>query len=144
MKTGIDSFDLFWETYPSRRGSKVTKSDCIKWWKKNKPSDELVAQMIEWLKADMAARVKAKAMNGFYAAPKDPIRWLRGEGWMDDVPCRLCYKPAEKDGLCEEHYRRQRAQADTKKPAEMQFSENRQKAINSLVSGLSNKLAGKR
>lgn len=78
-------FITFWETYPDRRGRRVGKQDCWVWWKQNKPDSELTNRMIAWLKADNIARRKAKGVGAFYPEPKDPERWLKDKGWLDDV-----------------------------------------------------------
>ena len=78
-------FACFWEAYPKRNGKRVGKKDCQEWWLKVKPNVEMFTGMIAWLRIDGQCRVAAQVNNVFYAAPKDPIRWLKGYGWEDDI-----------------------------------------------------------
>ena len=78
-------FDLFWKTYPKRNGKKIGKRDCWEWWVKNQPSEKDIVRIVGWLRTDVAKRERAAAAGAFYAAPKDPARWLRKQGWIDDV-----------------------------------------------------------
>ncbi len=103
-------FDLFWKTYPRRNGKRIGKKDCWEWWLKNRPEVEVFAEIIAWLKTDTLKREAAQRANAFYAAAKDPLRWLKGYGWEDDIGevgdvetakaikerCVVCKKPGHK------------------------------------------------
>ena len=83
-------FAYFWKHYPARNGKKVGKKDCWQWWLKNKPDTETFAAMMEWLRIDNSNRA---ITPDFYAAPKDPFRWLRDRRWEQDEITEI--KPAE-------------------------------------------------
>lgn len=72
-------FDLFWQSYPKKRD----KGNAEKWFKKNKPSKDLVAIMItkieEFKKTD-----DWKKQNGQFIPY--PATWLNGKMWEDELP----------------------------------------------------------
>ena len=77
----MESFDKFWYEYPK----KVGKAECIKWFKKNKPNDELVNKMIETIKKFKTSENWLKE-NGQYIPT--PHRWLNRGGWDDELEIR--------------------------------------------------------
>lgn len=70
-----DSFNLFWQTYPRRQ----KKKDCRKWWAKNKPNNDLVAEMIKSIEVFKLTR---EWKDGYIPMP---ITWLNGERWEDEL-----------------------------------------------------------
>jgi hypothetical protein len=85
LQGNTNTFDIFWRTYPRRNGRVVGKKDCRAWWNKHNPDPSIVEQMIRWLECDARSRAAADAAGEFYPNPKDPIRWLKGEGWLDEI-----------------------------------------------------------
>jgi hypothetical protein len=90
----MTNIDRFWKAYPKRNGRKIGKKDCTAWFVQNKPSPQTVEDMLKWIKVDIANRGYFEKTKGFYAPPKDPIRFLRGRQWEDDLDC-VC-KEAER------------------------------------------------
>jgi len=82
--TGNELFDIFWAEYPARNGRKLTKKDSLAWFKKNKPTEETVCDMVKWLRVDRQSREALKIQKKFCAPPKDAIRFLRHECWVYD------------------------------------------------------------
>lgn len=85
MKTGDKLFDRFWQAYPARNKKKVGKYPCQLWFKAYTPSVETASAMIDWIEQDKANRASVEAEGGFYAPPKDPIRFLKDRAWLDDI-----------------------------------------------------------
>lgn len=73
-----ERFDKFWNEYPR----KVSKGNAEKWFVKNKPSEELVNEMIT--KINLLKETKQwKSDNGQYIPY--PATWLNARGWEDEV-----------------------------------------------------------
>lgn len=71
-------FDKFWEVYPK----KVSKGNVEKWFTKNKPSEDLVNEMIT--KINLLKETKQwKSDNGQYIPY--PTTWLNAKGWEDEI-----------------------------------------------------------
>jgi hypothetical protein len=85
IKTGNELFDIFWQIYPPRDNKKKTKDQSLTWFEKNNPSEELVYDMVEWIKKDKANRELLLSQKLFCAPPKDAIRFLRDKDWMDEI-----------------------------------------------------------
>lgn len=71
-------FDIFWKAYPKKK----SKGAAEKWWKKNKPSKELLIKII-------ASIGKLKQTNdwrkdGGQFIPH-PATWLNAKGWEDET-----------------------------------------------------------
>lgn len=86
MKT-IDTqlFDQFWKAYPARNKKKVGKYPCSLWFEAKRPSPSIVDAMVDWIEQDKANRASVERDGGFYAPPKDPIRFLKDRMWEDDI-----------------------------------------------------------
>lgn len=76
IKNYTDSFNRFWDSYPS----KVNKKRALEVWKKIKPDDDLVETMLKSIDAWKRTR---KWMSGYVP---NPDTWLRGENWNDEIP----------------------------------------------------------
>ena len=75
-----DLFDKFWKAYPK----KVSKGNAENWFKKNKPSEEIVNTMIE--KIEILKNTKQwQKENGQYIPY--PSTWLNAKGWEDEITC---------------------------------------------------------
>lgn len=74
----ISLFDKFWNAYPK----KVSKGNAEKWFVKNRPSEELVNEMIEKLNILKKTDQWTKD-NGQYIPY--PSTWLNAKGWEDEV-----------------------------------------------------------
>lgn len=71
-------FLKFWNAYPRR----VSKGDAEKWFKKNKPTNDLVDLMIE--KINILKKTEQwKQNNGKYIPY--PASWLNSKGWEDEI-----------------------------------------------------------
>jgi len=68
-------FDQFWQAY----GRKGSRKQSLAAWVKLKPTDEMAAQVIAAAKAYRAAKA------GDPKFQRDGQRWLRDEGWNDEV-----------------------------------------------------------
>jgi hypothetical protein len=89
-KTGNELFDIFWQQYPARTNSagvseKKRKGPALKWFEKNKPAEELVYDMVVWLKKDIGLRAKSETSSAFYPAAPDAVVWLNQSRWMDEI-----------------------------------------------------------
>lgn len=71
-------FESFWNIYPKKTG----KKKCLEWFKKNKPSQQLVDQMIQtieiWKKSEQWTK-----QNGQFIPM--PYTWLNRGGWDDEL-----------------------------------------------------------
>jgi len=71
-------FESFWSAYPKKTG----KKKCLEWFKKNKPSQQLVDQMIQtielWKKSEQWQK-----QNGQFIPM--PYTWLNRGGWDDEL-----------------------------------------------------------
>lgn len=73
-----EKFESFWKTYPKKRD----KSQAKKWFKKNKPSYELMKVILESL--DKFKKTDDwKKDNGKYIPY--PTTWLNGHRWEDEI-----------------------------------------------------------
>lgn len=84
-KTGNELFDIFWQAYPARNGRKNTKGESLEWFKKNKPAEETVFDMVQWLRLDKESRLALDKQSKFCAPPKDAIRFLKKQVWHDEI-----------------------------------------------------------
>lgn len=75
-----DLFDKFWKAYPK----KVSKGNAENWFKKNKPSEEIVNTMIKKIKLLKNTKQWQKE-NGQYIPY--PSTWLNAKGWEDEITC---------------------------------------------------------
>ena len=73
-----ERFDKFWNEYPR----KVSKGNAEKWFIKNKPSEELVNEMINKIKL-LKTTKQWKSNNGQYIPY--PSTWLNAKGWEDEI-----------------------------------------------------------
>ena len=73
-------FDKFWKAYPK----KVSKGNAENWFKKNKPSEEIVNTMIKKIKLLKNTKQWQKE-NGQYIPY--PSTWLNAKGWEDEITC---------------------------------------------------------
>lgn len=71
-------FEKFWNEYPK----KISKGNAEKWFKKNKPTNDLVDLMIEKLKIYKETE-QWKKDNGKYIPY--PSSWLNARGWEDEI-----------------------------------------------------------
>lgn len=71
-------FEKFWNEYPK----KISKGNAEKWFKKNKPTNDLVDLMIEKLKIYKETE-QWKKDNGKYIPY--PSSWLNAKGWEDEI-----------------------------------------------------------
>lgn len=73
-----ERFDKFWNAYPR----KVSKGNAEKWFTKNKPSEELVNEMIDKINL-LKTTEQWKKNNGQYIPY--PSTWLNAKGWEDEI-----------------------------------------------------------
>ena len=71
-------FDKFWNAYPK----KVSKGNAEKWFTKNKPSEELVNEMIDKINL-LKTTEQWKSKNGQFIPY--PTTWLNAKGWEDEI-----------------------------------------------------------
>lgn len=71
-------FNKFWNVYPK----KVSKGNAEKWFNKNKPSEDLVNEMIE--KINLLKQTNQWKSNDGQFIPY-PATWLNAKGWEDEV-----------------------------------------------------------
>jgi len=69
-----EAFEVFWTSYPARKGKKQGKKRAWGIWHKLNPTGALLTKIMAG-----AAAIK----NEEY--PKDAERWLKAEGWNDDL-----------------------------------------------------------
>lgn len=74
-----ERFDTFWQAYPR----KVSKGAARKAFQKLKPSEELVAQMVDAIEK-WKATPQWQEKNGKFIPY--PSTWLNGERWEDEIP----------------------------------------------------------
>ena len=72
------SFDDFWKAYPK----KVSKSNALKAWKKLKPNDDLVREILSALEKQKQSSQWQKDNGQFIPYP---TTWLNGKRWEDDL-----------------------------------------------------------
>ena len=72
-------FNQFWKAYPKKQG----KGICWKWWKKRKPSQELLQKMLTTIKL-FSQSDKWQEGGGQYIPM--PSTWLNQERWDDELP----------------------------------------------------------
>jgi hypothetical protein len=77
-------FSVFWEAYPRKK----SKGDAEKAWKKIKPDGELLATMLDAIKAQTAERQAKTQKADFVPDWKYPATWLNSRAWEDviDLP----------------------------------------------------------
>lgn len=73
----VDGFDSFWRQYPR----KVAKSAALKAWRKLKPDDKQLADLMAGLERQKASRDWLKDGGQFIP---HPATWLNGRRWEDD------------------------------------------------------------
>lgn len=73
-----EKFKKFWEEYPK----KVSKGNAEKWFKKHKPTNELVDLMIEKIKQLKETEQWKKDKGQFIPYP---ATWLNAKGWEDEI-----------------------------------------------------------
>ena len=71
-------FDVFWRQYPN----KVAKQDALKAWRKLKPDEQMMIQIMAGLKKWIASD-EWKRENGRFIP--HPSTWLNGRRWEDEV-----------------------------------------------------------
>lgn len=76
-KDGV-GFDIFWKAYPKKK----SKGDAEKWWNKNKPSRELLIEMLAAIGKAKTSRDWEKE-GGQYIP--HPATWLNSKGWEDEL-----------------------------------------------------------
>lgn len=74
-------FTQFWKAYPKKQG----KGLCWKWWKKHKPSHELLQKMLTTIKL-FSQSDKWVEKGGQYVPM--PSTWLNQERWDDELPTK--------------------------------------------------------
>lgn len=72
------SFDDFWKAYPKR----VSKTNALKAWKKLKPNDDLVREILSALEKQKQSSQWQKDNGQFIPYP---TTWLNGKRWEDDL-----------------------------------------------------------
>ncbi len=94
-KNTNNGFEEFWEAYPKKK----SKGDALKWWKKNKPSQELQLKIHSTLYSLKGSPEWLK--DGGQYAPY-PATWLNADGWNDEIKtnkpverkCQFCGEPS--------------------------------------------------
>ena len=71
-------FDKFWNAYPKKKSKGVVE----KWFTKNKPSEDLVNEMIDKINL-LKTTEQWKKNNGQYIPY--PSTWLNAKGWEDEI-----------------------------------------------------------
>jgi hypothetical protein len=74
-----EGFNLFWKNYPRKEG----KTNCIHWWRKNKPPKELLTKMLKTLEWQVVSEQWTKEGGKFRPMP---LTWLNGGRWDDEPP----------------------------------------------------------
>lgn len=100
-------FNRFWSAYPKKQA----KGNAEKWFKKHKPSEELVDKMIRVVNKWKNSENWTKD-NGKYIPL--PTTWLNGKRWEDEMQVEvngndedlwdLVYKTGAKMGMEKKHY----------------------------------------
>jgi len=80
-KSADGLFDVFWKAYPK----KVGKQQALKAWNKLKPSEELLAAILQAIKNQQAWRKNAKP-GDFRPEWPHPSTWLSNARWEDEIP----------------------------------------------------------
>lgn len=75
-------FDIFWKAYPKKK----SKGDAEKWWKKNKPSKELLIKIVAAI-GRLKQTADWKKDNGQFIPY--PASWLNSKGWEDETETEL-------------------------------------------------------
>ena len=70
--------DAFWKAYPKRKG----KGNVEKWFKANKPTDDLLAHMLHKIE-ELKTTSDWKKENGQFIPM--PYTWLNGKRWDDEL-----------------------------------------------------------
>lgn len=70
-------FEQFWKAYPK----KVSKQKCLKWFKSNKPNEQLLKTMLEQLERFKQTKDWQKDNGQFIPYPDT---WLRNRRWEDE------------------------------------------------------------
>ena len=79
-------FEKFWQAYPKKK----SRGNAENWFKKNKPSEELVNLMIK--KINLLKNTDDwRNLNGKYIPY--PASWLNSKGWEDEVEVVKQYNP---------------------------------------------------
>ena len=73
-----ERFDKFWNAYPKKKSKGVVE----KWFTKNKPSEDLVNEMIDKINL-LKTTEQWKKNNGQYIPY--PSTWLNAKGWEDEI-----------------------------------------------------------
>lgn len=70
-------FDAFWKAYPKRK----SKGKALKAWKKLKPNDSLLADILQAIAKAVKSKDWQKDAGQFIP---HPATWLNGRGWEDE------------------------------------------------------------
>ena len=104
-----DQHKLFWKLYPARvtngKKYKIGLYPCLLWFEAKKPDDETFSKICAWVKVFRANYEYSLKKNKFHAPPKDPLKFLKDQGWRDEIEpmtgatkrvamCANCGKPA--------------------------------------------------
>ena len=80
---------LFWDLYPARitngKRYKVGLYPCQLWFEAKKPDDETFSKICAWVKILRDNYEHSLKKGKFYAAPCDPLKFLKGQGWRDEI-----------------------------------------------------------
>jgi hypothetical protein len=95
-------FSKFWEAYPRKKSPGAAE----KAWAKLKPDAELLATMLEAIKAQTAERAAKTQRGEFVPEWKHPATWLNARAWEDvvDIPAGI-RQPKTAKQIAEEKHR---------------------------------------
>ena len=89
------AFELFWKTYPKRRGRKSGKKDALKEWQKINPDKGLAGKIMAALEIQKKHEDWTKE-DGQYVP--DANRWLKRSLWEDEVESAVATSGKAKSG----------------------------------------------
>ena len=84
----IERFNDFWDNYPRKEG----KGKCLEWFKKNKPSKDLLETMLLAIQEQKKSS-KWLSDNGRFIPM--PYTWLNQERWNDELDTKVIVKDEE-------------------------------------------------
>lgn len=99
MRVSKMSFDLFWESYPTKKGKGAARTAYEKAMKGN-DKDELHKDIMLAIEAQKRYRTEAKSTGEFIPQWKHPSTWLNQECWSDEIPSHAELKNSQPPEIC--------------------------------------------
>ena len=86
----IERFGIFWKAYPR----KEAKGKCLEWFKKTKPSKELLDDILKAIKKQKQSS-KWQSENGRFIPM--PFTWLNQKRWLDELDTTISNEQIDED-----------------------------------------------